>query len=203
MPRLKAWEAVVAAGFVVAYWVIVLAIPNEGPEWPTGLRWVIGLVGGALALVGAGGVVVSIFRSKMTDIGLFALVGLVGVVLSIAGIVTGNKLDLTDARRLAIGVGGTTLAGLVYGITRFDTIRAAASVPIVTLLIGVATWPNATSLIGTDVRTEIIKWTGVVLAAAGVGEAAKQVGESIAGAKSEGGQVAAPGDLASVDRATT
>lgn len=200
MPRLKAWEAVVAAGFMVAYWVIVLAIPSEGAEWPAFIRWTIGLVGGVLVLAGAAGILVSILRSKMKEIGLFALLGLGGVVLFIVGLVTGNRLDLTDGRRLAIGVGGIALAGLVYGVTRFDTIRAAASVPIIMLLIGVATWPDATTLIGTDVRTEIIKWTGVVLAAAGAGEAAKQVGESIAGARSDEAPAKAPGDLASVDR---
>ena len=70
------------------------------------------------------------------------------------------------------------LLGIVVGIvaliagSRLDP----ASVPVVILLIGTATWPDAAELIEQDVRTEIFKWMGIVLAVSGLGEAAAQVG---------------------------
>ena len=100
---------------------------------------------------------------------------------------------------MAVGLGGTAVAGSAFAVTQFDTLRAAASVPVVILLIGVVTWPSASELMDSDVRTELIKWMGVVLAASGVAEAAKQVGQAAASAKvaasGQTGDVKATGDF--------
>jgi hypothetical protein len=172
---------------VVTYWVVVLSLPDKGPSWHGALRIAFGVVGGLLFVLG----IILAAREKPQFVGL----SLVGVVLFIVTMVTGHNLDLTEAKRFAIGVGGTALAGLVFGVVRFDTIRAAAAVPVVVLLIGVVTWPGAKDLVSDDVRTEIIKWMGILLAASGVAEAAKQVGESAAKARAPGADVSAKGDL--------
>lgn len=98
---------------------------------------------------------------------------------------------------LAVGVGSAALAGFVFAVARFDTLRAAASVPVVILLVGVVVWPGAGELIADDVRQAIITWMGVILAANGVSEAAKQIGEATAKSRSSApGDVKAPGDMA-------
>ena len=176
MGRLKSWESIVAAMLVAAFWILVLAVPDSGDAWPTWLRIIVGLVAAIAVLFGSGGVMWCIFDDRRARIWMFAIVALLGIVVGIVALIAGSRLDLAPDRRMAIGVGGTAIAGLVYGITRFDTIRAAASVPVVILLIGTATWPDAAELIEQDVRTEIFKWMGIVLAVSGLGEAAAQVG---------------------------
>ena len=81
-------------------------------------------------------------------------------------------------------------------MTQFDTIRAAASVPIVLLLIGVATWPDAGDLMEPSVREALIKWMGILLGVNGVAEAGKQVGETFARSRATTQVTGTAGDLA-------
>lgn len=197
MERLKSWESIVAAMLVAAFWILVLAVPDSGDAWPSWLRVVVGLIAALGVAFGAAGVMWCIFHDQRSRIWMFAIIALVGIVVGIVALIAGNRLDLAADRRMAIGVGGSAMAGLVYGITRFDTIRAAAAVPIVILLIGTATWPDAGDLIEQDVRAEIFKWMGVVLAASGLGEAAAQVGRQRAQAQAgPAAEVQSGGDLA-------
>lgn len=197
MPRLRAWESVVAAASVVAFWVIVLALPERGPAWPDWIRWVMGAPAIVAIVFGCAGVIYSVYKVDMQKIGLYALVLLAGALVGVVSVTTRNELDFSSSERLAVGVGGTALACLIYGVTRFDTVRAAASVPVVVMLIGVTTWPDSSSLIAEDVRKQIIQWMGVVLAAAGASEAAKQIGVANAKAKAtNAADVVAAGDLA-------
>lgn len=85
---------------------------------------------------------------------------------------------VTDGERIAIGLGGTSLAALIVGTVWFDSIRAAASLPVVVLIIGMATWPGADSEIEPDLRAEVIKWMGVLLAANAGAEALAQSAEA-------------------------
>ena len=62
--------------------------------------------------------------------------------------------------------------------------RAAASVPVVVLLVGVVVWPGAKDLVEPSVRQALITWMGVILAVNGSAEAAKQVGDSLARTRS-------------------
>lgn len=202
MGRLKSWESIVAAMLVAAFWVLVLSVPETADPWPTWVRVIVGIGGAIAVLFGAGGVMWCIYNDQRDRIWMFAIVALLGIVVGVSAAIAGSPLDLEPNRRLAIGVGGTAIAGLVYGITRFDTIRAAASVPVIILLIGTATWPDASELIGQDVRTEIFKWMGVVLAASGLGEAAAQVGRQRTQAElGPDVEVSGGGDLARADDA--
>lgn len=197
MDRLKSWESIVAAMLVAAFWILVLAVPDSGDAWPSWLRTIVGFIAALGVAFGGGGVMWCIYHDQRARIWMFAIIALVGIVVGIVALIAGNRLDLAADRRMAIGVGGSAMAGLVYGITRFDTIRAAAAVPVVILLIGTATWPDAGDLIEQDVRTEIFKWMGVVLAASGLGEAAAQVGRQRAQAQAgPEAEVRSGGDLA-------
>lgn len=119
-------------------------------------------------------------------------------------------IDWTVPQRFAIGVGGTALFALILGIGRLTTVRGAASLAVIVLLIGAATWPAASSFFPSDIRTSIIQWTGIILGAAAVAEAGTQIAATRSSVKLAGLHVvndagelvevtpepiAAPGDL--------
>lgn len=98
-----------------------------------------------------------------------------------------DSINWTDGERFALGVGGTAIIAFVFGVGRFSTVRAAAALPVVILLIGAATWPQAAEFLPEDIRKEVILWTGVILGATAVAEAGKQAATAVAGAASGSG----------------
>lgn len=107
-----------------------------------------------------------------------------------------DPIKWTDGERFALGVGGTAIIAFVFGVGRFSTVRAAAALPVVILLIGAATWPQAAEFLPEDIRKEVIQWTGVILGATAVAEAGKQAATAAAGAASGGFQGFGAGDEA-------
>lgn len=165
----------------VTYWIILLALPDEGSEWEAWVRWVFNW-GGLVVLVVGGIAGILWLISKWGWAGALSLICLfVGAVAMIVGQITINRLNLDDPTRFAIGVGGLALAGLIFGLIRFDTIRAAVSIPAAVLVIGVTTWPDAEAIVGSDVRTSIIQWMGILLGANGVAEAVTQAAQGSKG----------------------
>jgi hypothetical protein len=199
MTGIKLWQASLAAFIATLYWVMVIALPTTGDPWPVLLRWGVGILGGVLIVWGILGAARGLGLTgddKAERFALCALIIIIGVVLIILAFITSHVLEVTPARRMAVGVGGAALAGFVFAVGRFDTLRAAASVPVVILLIGVVVWPEASDLIDDSIRQAVITWMGVILAANGAAEAAKQIGESNAKANAPAGvDVEAKGDV--------
>ena len=173
----------IAAAIVVGmtYWIILLALPDSGTQWEPWVRSALSWGGlGVLAVGVIAGVIW--LATQNARVGVLSLICLVvGPVAVIVGQITVNRLDLGEGTRFAIGVGGLALAGLILGLIRFDTIRAAVSIPAAVLVIGVTTWPNAEEIVGPDVRTSIIQWMGILLGANGVAEAVTQAAQGTAG----------------------
>ncbi len=180
------------------YWVVLLALPAHAAPWSMPVRIGAWSLGGLL-VIGSAVLLTRWFadnaRTTAMVSGLIMLV--MGALLVLVGFVTSQPLVLTDPRRFAIGVGGLAVVGLVAGVVVFDSIRAAASVPVVVLVIGVSTWPAADSVVSPDVKKQIIAWMGVLLAVNGAAESAKQIGEARAKAAvaGTGASVEVPGDL--------
>jgi hypothetical protein len=202
--RMKLWQSGSAALGALVFWVAVLLLPDTIQPWShTAVTWchwiaaILCVVG--VAIFGVGLAIGAMrrwgeHRGEVIFTGVF--LALTGVALLVVTAACRDGLDLASGRGLALGVGGVALAGFVFAATQFDTIRASASVAVVLLLIGVTTWPNASELISSDVRTALIQWMGVLLGINGAAEAAKQVGESFARAGSGPGFRASRGDLA-------
>jgi hypothetical protein len=64
--------------------------------------------------------------------------------------------------KFTMAIGGVALVSFVAGIIVFDTLRVAASLPIVILFIGIASDPAGFAA-GEDVRSQLIIWMGGVL----------------------------------------
>lgn len=198
MKALKLYQSAIAALLVLLFWGTALSIPVHSEPLSGWARVLLGLVGAAL--VGAGGyTTLSAFKLRGDERGervaLSTVLTMVGLVLITAAILLGRPVDVTPAGRFALGVGGAALAGFAYATTQFDSIRAAASVPVVVLLVGVVVWPGAGELVESQVREALITWMGVILAVTGTAEAAKQVGESVAKARTGATDVRSGGDL--------
>lgn len=195
---MRIWQSAIAALCTITYWAMVLFLPSSMGPLHGGFRWVLGVVSvGCLA--GCIWVVWRAFHTqdgaKAQRFGLATALLVFFLVFLVATALTGGRLTLDLATRFGLGVGGTAVAGFAYAATQFDTIRAAASVPVVTLLVGIVVWPHAGTLVEPSVRQAIITWMGVILAATGVSEAAKQVGESLARSRVDGVDNRSQGDL--------
>ena len=210
MRSLKLWQSSVAVLIAILYWALLVATPDTLGPWPGWVRVTVGLTAGVMVVAGA---VTFVIGLRMTDSdegrgeerrgeerrGEVVFIGfgliLLGLVALVATAHFGQQVTVSADVKFAAGVGGVALGGFVFAATQFDTIRAAASVPVVLLLIGVATWPGAEGLMDPSLREALITWMGVILSINGVAEAAKQVG--VARARST---TASPGDLAPLDR---
>jgi hypothetical protein len=99
---------------------------------------------------------------------------LVGVMLALSSAQTG-QLGLSSANRVAIGVGGLAIVGLLIGLERFNSVRAAASVTVVILAIGVLTFPGAQAVVGVSNVGRIIQWMALILGVNSLSEAAVEI----------------------------
>jgi peptidoglycan/LPS O-acetylase OafA/YrhL len=192
--QMKLWQSASAALVAVMFWIGAVCLPSHVDAWPGAVKVAEPLV--ALGFLVAGAAVFFVEFRKSSDrrgqgVFLGVFLAFAGVMLVVAFINGRNGFDLTDGQRLAIGVGGGAIASFAFAATQFDTIRAGASVPVVVLLVGVVTWPNAKDLIDPSVQKALITWMGVILGVNGAAEAVQQAAAS----RATPGQ-AAPGDLA-------
>ena len=148
MSRLKLWQSSVAIPLFILYWALIAACGTTIEAWSDGVRTFVDIVGVVAIIAGVWTFVAGLrmdtaksHRGEIVFLG-FALFVL-GVVALILSSFFGHDVAITPGIKFAVGVGGVALGGFVFAVTQFDTIRAAASVPIVLLLIGVATWPGA------------------------------------------------------------
>lgn len=206
---MKLWQSASAALVALLFWIFAVSLPQHFGAWA---GWVVWLVGVAAGLFIASGVIIfglgllgsrlperlkkhlpDGIRGEVVFLGFYLFFS--GVLMIVAMVAWRNGLDLSPGQHLALGVGGSTVAAFVFAATQLDTTRAAASVAVVVLLIGVTTWPDAKGLIDPSVQKALITWMGVILGVNGVAEAAQQTVATRAKADKPGTR-AAQGDLA-------
>jgi len=175
-PNVRDWlTPMTATGIVavIAFWSAVIAWPLDwvlsASRFWRPLTWLFALVAIGLVVYGATG---SDQRKKsMAYVAPISAVLAVLLILVASG--SGN-LGLGEAQRFPIAVGGTALGALLVGITRYDTIRAAASLAAVVLIIGVLTFPGGREAVGEDNVSQVVGWMAVLIGANGVAEAVVQ-----------------------------
>lgn len=181
LPSVSDWlTPLTAAGVavVIAFWTAVITWPLD---WVvsdvTGWRWIVG--GAAAIALGLAAIGALKFEGQFEYLKPMALV--IGLGLALLAVGSGN-LSLYEEARFPIAVGGTALGGLLLGISRYKTIRAAASVAAVILVIGVLTFPGGREAVGEDNVGTVIGWMAALIGVNGAAEAVVQ----LQGKKSEG-----------------
>jgi hypothetical protein len=175
--QMKLWQSASAALIAVLFWIAAVCLPDSVDAWPGWVKVLELMVALGFAIAG-----ISVFvreiqnKSDTRGQGVFlgVFLAFAAVMLVVAFINGRNGFTLDDGQRLAIGVGGGAIASFAFAATQFDTIRAGASVPVVVLLIGVVTWPDAKDLIDPSVQKALITWMGVILGVNGAAEAVQQ-----------------------------
>ena len=204
MIRTRLWQSSTAIFLALLFWISVVVFPTGPHEISDSARRFTLVMA---SILGLAAVVVAFMnqrdqtKKKHYLSALASTLALVSVADFIFYYLAPVGFVLKDGDKLAIGVGGTAIAAFAYGITQFDSMRAAASAPVVVLLVGVSVWPDAQNLMETSVRQALIQWMGILLGANGAAEAAKQIGVATANSRSgDDSKVGvAPGDLATVN----
>jgi hypothetical protein len=158
---------------VIAFWSAVVAWPldwqlADSRFWRP-IMWVFAVAAIGLAVYGNTGP--DSRKQSMAYVAPISAVLAVVLVLVASG--SGN-LGLGFEQRFPIAVGGTALGALLLGVTRYSTIRAAASLAAVVLIIGVLTFPGGRDAVGEDNVATIVGWMAVLIGANGVAEAVVQ-----------------------------
>jgi len=183
----------------LAYWVAMLSLPENDSDGFGDVAEVVVLAVGVVLILG-GLYVVAFWRTRKARLRrpemperlrLGGPIVVVGLVLAVVSQLMDNAISLDDNRRFALAVGGTAIAGLVVGLTRFTSIRAAASVTIVILFIGVTTFPDAQEAVGTRLRDSLITWMAVILGVNATAEAVTQVAQTTGQARVAAAEIAA------------
>lgn len=165
----------------VAFWVVVILLPEQKPDRIAATVW---LVCALLAVVAIAGFLVAFMTRGRTDTNRVTMPGAVTLFaycLLLSFLILGSNtgfITMAPVLKFALAVGGTALASFVVGLLLFDTIRAAASVPIVVLFIGTATLPAPLPELA-SIRPTLITWMGVIIGATAVAESATQIARTI------------------------
>jgi hypothetical protein len=155
----------------MAFWTAVITWPTDWNVSDVGSwRW----VAGTAAIVALGLAAISAMRFKGQFEYLEPMALIVGLGLALIAVGSGN-LSLDEASRFPIAVGGTALGGLLLGIARYQTIRAAASVAAVILVIGVLTFPGGKEVVGEDNVGTVVGWMAALIGVNGAAEAVVQL----------------------------
>lgn len=195
MNRLRIWQSTTAVFLVLLVWFSILAFPTTTGNFPSWARWATAAFAVLVVFAGVGLWIATRGEGKRAPMhAIAATLILVGVVDLMFAAAAPQGMVIDAKTKFAMGVGGAALCGFAYGITQFDSMRAAASIPVVALLVGVVVWPDAKTFVESDVRQALITWMGVVLGINGAAEAAKQVATiNSGGRRSDGDQ--GSGDL--------
>lgn len=164
-----------ATGIValIAFWSAVVAWPldwklSDSQYWRP-MIWLFAILAIGLAVYGSTGP--DTRRQSLAYVTPISVV--VAVLLILVGSGSGD-LGLGLDQRFPIAVGGTALGALLVGVTRYSTIRAAASLAAVVLIIGVLTFPGGRDAVGEENVATIVGWMAVLIGANGVAEAVVQ-----------------------------
>jgi hypothetical protein len=195
--------AAIMAIVTVGFWSTVLTLKPDEDGFDDAFCWAIGIIGG-IALVGGLIWSIVVLLSHIKALATWAKIGdggwsapwapviaVVGAALLLAAFGLAGEIDLTNRERFAIAAGGVTLASFVIGLVRFDTVKAAASLPIVVLFVCLAVWPRASDVMPADVQKAIFYAIGSILGIATLGESVQQWVTTSANAKVKAAQIAA------------
>jgi hypothetical protein len=161
----------------MTYWVTVYSLPQP-PVAPTPPHF--GWLFGGIAVFGLSLSLLAVGRRR---IGRLTAVCVVAYVLLLDWLLFSAFFAVVPyppELKFTLAIGGIALASFIVGVVVFDTLRVAASLPIVILIIGLATAPSG-FLGGSDLRGQLIMWMGIILGASAVAEGVNQ-GAKIIGA---------------------
>ncbi|MEU7815648.1 hypothetical protein [Pseudonocardia sp. NPDC049154] len=161
----------------LTYWVTVYSLP-EPPVGPTSPHF-----GWLFAGIAVFGLSLSLLAVGHRRVSRVAAVCVVAYVLLLDWLLVSAffaVVPYSPELKFTLAIGGIALASFIVGIVVFDTLRVAASLPIVILIIGLATAPSG-FLGGSDLRGQLIMWMGIILGASAVAEGVNQ-GAKIIGA---------------------
>lgn len=168
---------------VVSFWVVALLLPSTDagtPGVPVGSSAAIGvtvlLIVIAVALPAVLMVVTGLTQGwrKIAFVGPVVLFLFFMLLAAVWWLAASGIRPFTSAMKVAFGIGGTALGALAIGLLLFRTLRVAASLPVVVLFIGLATFPGARDVAG-DLGPTLVNWMGGILGASAVAEGATQV----------------------------
>ncbi|OXM69805.1 hypothetical protein CF165_09920 [Amycolatopsis vastitatis] len=165
----------------VVFWAVVLLLPEAKPATVSIGIWIVAGVLFVLAAAGSGLAFLNRRSSKTDKITVVGALSLLGFCSLLGFLIVGTNtgfITVTPILKYALAVGGTALASFVVGLVLFDTIRAAASVPIVVLFLGTATFPAPLPALA-EIRPTLITWMGVIIGAAAIAESANQIAGKI------------------------
>lgn len=175
-------QTAVAVLVTLTYWVTVFVLPGPRPRAgqaatePVVPESVPGLAIAAMVVLALAAVVLLLMGLLSKRLGGVATICLAGFLVLLDLLLLSafyRWIPYTMQLKFAIGVGGAAIASFAFGIIVYDTLRVAASLPIVILVIGLATFPAGYSA-GDDIRGQIILWMGGVLGIATVTEGITQ-----------------------------
>ena len=160
---------------VLTYWIGVFILPESRLDeaWPI---QALAYVGAAVVAVACAGTMRRRGKWRAPEvvaIPAFVLFMDILLVVGLTGIV-----HFLPALKFAMAVGGGAIAAFLLGIVVFDTVRVAASLPIVVLFIGMVTYPVEIAGFN-DNRAQVIVWMGVILGVSAAAEGATQTAKVI------------------------
>ncbi|HKQ41436.1 MAG TPA: hypothetical protein VJT79_03070, partial [Pseudonocardia sp.] len=171
-------QTAVVAFFALAYWVTIYSLPSERPVAIVPNFWWLFL---AIAVFG---LTLSFLARGKGAIGRVEAVCLVAYVLLLDWLLFSAFFGIVvydPMLKFTLVIGGLALVSFAVGIIVFDTLRVAASLPIVILFIGIVANPAGFTA-GNDIRSQLIIWMGGILglstAAEGLNQWAKIRGDA-------------------------
>jgi hypothetical protein len=163
-------QAAAAIFFALAYWVTIYCLPDRAQPAAFPYLWVLFLV---LAVFGLS---LSFLAVGKGSIGRLYTVCLVAYVLLLDGLLFSAYYGVVTygpSLKFTLAIGGVALMSFIVGIIVFDTLRVAASLPIVVLFIGIVADPAGFTA-GADIRSQLVIWMGGVLGLSTVAEGLTQ-----------------------------
>jgi hypothetical protein len=182
------WRGVAlrAAGFLLVYWIAALLLP---------LRWDLWV--GLLIFVTT--VAVTQRRSRRNrnrPEGLMLAWGVFGLALSLNTLTNWWTVEeLSDDQRVSLALGGTAIVVLAGAAGRYISVKAAASMVIVVLFIGLVAFPDLSDELDEDIVKSLVGWMAGILGVVAVAEAAEN------GKKAQESANATTGTIASLSAA--
>jgi hypothetical protein len=198
-------EAALMALVAVGFWTFVITLDPDPDGLGLPLLAILGFFGLVIFAAACWQLRYLVFSksSEAHDPGWSPVAVVIGILMVVAAFGLKGSITLTEGQRFAIATGGVAIAAFVIGLLRFDTVKAAASLPIVVLFIGLAAWPSGATNMDPDVQQTLITAMGAILGIAAVGEAVQQATNNIANARVKAAEAAMGGSPENVSTTGT
>lgn len=182
------WRGVAlrAAGFLLVYWIAALLVPLRWDLW-VGLL-IFGTTVAVLQKQTRG-------NRRLSEIWLLAW-GLLGLALFLNVLTDWWQVEvLADDVRVSLALGGTAVVVLAGAAGRYISVKAAASMVIVVLFIGLVAFPALSDTLDEDLVKSLVGWMAGILGVVALAEAAEN------GKKAQESANATTGTIASLSAA--